>query len=164
MRKFILPFVLVLSLVFPQQVDAAYGWRNNHFSFRAENRMIVLLERKHNQACSNKLIRWQNLNNIARWRARDLVRRDYFSHTIKGTNKRVWDYFPRYNIKWSFAGEILAWDSETDAKAVDFAYNLFLNSPSHLAVIVNCRFTRLGVGAYRRGTKHLFAIVYTRRP
>lgn len=85
------------------------------------------------------------LNKAAQRHARDMSRKNYFSHTSKdGTSwitritRTGWDDPGGENIARGFYG----------ASSVMSAW---MNSPSHRRNIVNCKFRNLGVGFVRSG-------------
>jgi uncharacterized protein YkwD len=89
--------------------------------------------------------------------------RDYFSHTIKGTSYNVFHYlYPRYGIRWSRAGEIIAWNTYGDYASVGEAMRGWMASPGHRAIILDCRYTRMRVGSYKLGSKHLYVALFIR--
>jgi hypothetical protein len=83
-------------------------------------------------------------------RALDLLERDYFSHQIAGCagGQMVFGTYMS-GLPWRAAGENIAWASGT-ASPVDSAVqieDMWLNSPEHLANIVDPAYTRVGCGA-----------------
>lgn len=158
MKRLLVGLAIALALLIP---GTAAAWTNNSYSLTAENRLAYLIQREHLRWCKSRVYRNSPLNYVARWRARDMVVRNYFSHTIKGTTRRVFDYFYRWRIQWVYAGEIMAWNTYSDAESPNVAYRQFMGSYSHRKLIHTCRFRRLGVGAYKGGSKHMFVVVFT---
>jgi hypothetical protein len=83
-------------------------------------------------------------------RSLDLLQRDYFSHSVAGCAQGQ-QVFTTYlaSLSWHSAGENIAWSSGTASMVDDIVQinGLWLNSPDHLANIVNPAFTRVGCGA-----------------
>jgi hypothetical protein len=88
------------------------------------------------------------LMSIARWRSQDMVDRDYFSHTILGTNYMVVHWYDLNHIAWQAWGENIAWNNGySDAQSPIAANEGLINSPGHRANILNPDFSQAGVGA-----------------
>lgn len=137
-------------------------WNENSYGPSAELQLETLLMKEHNRLCSKPLYRNTALKSCARWRAKDMLVRDYFSHTIKGTTNKVFAYFSRYNIPWTAAGEIMAWNTNTDTEAALAAYRQFMASHDHRVLLQSCRYYRLGAGAYKQNGKRMFVVLFTR--
>jgi uncharacterized protein YkwD len=89
------------------------------------------------------------LVSLARWRSKDMIERDYFSHTIKGTNCLVYCYYDSNGLVYDWAGENIAWNSgRTDDYSPVRAHEQFMESPTHRANALNGAFTHGGVGAF----------------
>jgi uncharacterized protein YkwD len=91
------------------------------------------------------------LVSLARWRSKDQVDRDYFSHTIKGTNSLVYHWYDLNGLQYSWAGENIGWNngySDTDSPVA--MHEAFMNSPDHRHNILEPSFTHGGVGAYAK--------------
>lgn len=163
MKKLIkILFSFLLVLVLSNNANSA-TWINNSSSSTAEYKLQTLIIREHNRICIRNLYQNLDLKSVARWRAKDMIVRNYFSHTIKGTNKKVWDYFYRWNIRWTAAAEIIVWNTYSDTVAADVAYRQFMGSDGHRNIIRSCRYYRVGVGSYKGTTnKRMFAVVFTR--
>jgi Cysteine-rich secretory protein family len=88
-------------------------------------------------------------------RSADMLARNYFAHPIAGCSGTRY-VFTTYEstLPWSSAGENIAWRTD-GTSLVDAAWRIngqWLNSPEHLANIVDRGFTRVGCGfAYTTG-------------
>jgi uncharacterized protein YkwD len=71
----------VVSLAHP---DSAAAWSGGSFSSTSERQLIALTNRSRAAAGLRALKIDSALTSIARWRSRDMSRRDYFSHSIPG--------------------------------------------------------------------------------
>ena len=83
-------------------------------------------------------------------RALDMLQRDYFSHQIAGCSGGQM-VFGTYltSLPWRAAGENIAWAAGTASVVDDIVEinTLWLNSPEHLANIVDPAYSRVGCGA-----------------
>ena len=149
MRRIAVALALVLTLLAPQTAMAG------SYAPKGEYRLEQLIKREHYRFCGRRIYRSDRLKDIARWRSKDMVKRDYFGHVIKGTHKYVWDFYPYVS------GEIIAWNTGYDAPA-EQAFRQFMGSAPHRAMIHDCRYRRLGAGAYYGGGKHMFTVLFHR--
>ena len=91
------------------------------------------------------------LVSLARWRSKDQVDRDYFSHTIKGTNSLVYHWYDLNGLQYSWAGENIGWNNGySDEDSPVAIHEGFMNSPGHRANVLDPSFTHGGVGAYAK--------------
>lgn len=89
------------------------------------------------------------LVSLARWRSKDMIQRDYFSHTILGTNYMVFHWYDTSGLSYSWGGENIGWNSGyTDGDSPVAINNSFMNSPDHRSNILNSSWTHGGIGAY----------------
>jgi uncharacterized protein YkwD len=89
------------------------------------------------------------LVSLARWRSKDQIRRDYFSHTVLGTSYQVFHWYDLNGLNYRYGGENIGWNSGySDADSAVAIHEGFMNSPSHRANILNRDWTHGGVGAY----------------
>lgn len=86
--------------------------------------------------------------NAAQRHSNDMVRRRYFDHTSPGGSD-VADRVNATGMRWSSVGENIAVGQRTPAAVV----RGWMRSPGHRANIMNGRFTVIGVGASRKGTR-----------
>ncbi len=82
-------------------------------------------------------------------RAEDMINRNYFSHTICGS-QNVFSMMNAFGVPYSSAGENIGWESGyTDpTQAAQYLNTEFMNSPEHRANILNASFTDVGVGSW----------------
>jgi hypothetical protein len=89
------------------------------------------------------------LVSLARWRSKDMIQRDYFSHTILGTNYMVFHWYDTSGLRYSWGGENIGWNSGySDGDSPVAINNSFMNSVDHRDNILNKAWTHGGVGAY----------------
>ena len=133
-----------------------------------ETRLASLIRAEHVRFCGTSLTLVGQHVALDRWRAKDMLARNYFSHTIPG-GTYYWDHFRRFGIEDWFspnASEIIATNihmaSDNDAAA--YAYRQFMDSAAHRGAIRNCALNAFGVGAYREGSRRDFAVTFSRQP
>jgi uncharacterized protein YkwD len=82
-------------------------------------------------------------------RSADMIARNYFSHTICGS-QNVFNIMQAQGVRYSSAGENIGWESGyTDpTQAAQYLNQQFMNSSEHRANILNPSFTDLGVGSW----------------
>lgn len=89
------------------------------------------------------------LVSLARWRSKDQVDRNYFSHTILGTGYQVYHWYDTNGLAYSWGGENIGWNSgASDTDSPVMIHEGFMNSPGHRANVLEPSFTHGGVGAY----------------
>lgn len=154
---------LVLSGIVPTPTRA---WSSGSTDVAAENRLAYLVNREHIRVCGSGLLRVYPHNNVDRWRAKDMVVRNYFSHTILGTSKKAWNYFAKYgNRDWKAAGENIGWNNYPDDVSADAIFEMFMNSSGHRALIQACAYNAFGVGAYKGPTgKKMYVTTFSVQP
>jgi uncharacterized protein YkwD len=104
------------------------------------------------------------LTDLARSRSNDMATRNYFSHTTpEGTN--FLSMLGTRGIPYRFAGEILARNNYPDGQAAPTAMNSYLNSAPHKAIIMDGRYTLVGVGYAKSSSPfmHYFAVIFVQQ-
>jgi uncharacterized protein YkwD len=86
-----------------------------------------------------------SVTEISRFRSKDMATRNYFSHTSP-EGKQFLGMLGDNKIGYKFAGEILARNNYPDAEASRVAIESYLDSPAHRAIMLDGRFTSVGVG------------------
>jgi uncharacterized protein YkwD len=95
------------------------------------------------------LAKHSTLVDLARWRSKDMVDRDYFSHTILGTNYQVYHWYDKAGLSWSSGGENIGYNNGfSDADSPVKIHEGFMASSGHRANILNSSWSHGGVGAY----------------
>jgi uncharacterized protein YkwD len=136
------------------------GWDENTISSESESQLIAL----QNQARASGGLRTLKLDTalrtIARWRTKDMVERDYFSHTIpsSGTDHNVFWYMQHeYNYCFNVAGENIGqvtWPGASEADVTSYVFDLFMGSSGHRANIMGKSWDVVAAGAYRATGDH----------
>jgi uncharacterized protein YkwD len=89
------------------------------------------------------------LVSLARWRSKDMIQRDYFSHTVLGTNYMVFHWYDTSGLSYSWGGENIGWNSGyADGDSPVAINNAFMASADHRSNILNPDWTHGGIGAY----------------
>ena len=68
---------------------ATLAWSSNTFSSTSESKLVSLTNQSRAAAGLKPLKVDSKLSSIARWRSKDMIVRDYFSHTILGKSYQV---------------------------------------------------------------------------
>jgi uncharacterized protein YkwD len=134
----------VAALAQPSTVTA---WSAGSFSSSSEQ-LIALTNRSRAAAGLRSLKVDSTLTSIARWRSKDMIRRDYFSHTIPGYGS----VFKRLDAKgycYKVAGENIGWNTYPDGDATAAIHQMFMDSSGHRKNILGRAWDVIGVGAYK---------------
>jgi uncharacterized protein YkwD len=95
------------------------------------------------------LIQHGTLVSLAQWRSKDMIDRNYFSHTILGTSYQVYHWYDSNGLSWTSGGENIGWNAGyADADSPVAINDGFMNSAGHRANILNTTWSHGGVGAY----------------
>jgi uncharacterized protein YkwD len=89
------------------------------------------------------------LTRIARWRSQDMAVRGYFSHEIPPSSTRVMDILRDRGYCTRSVGEVIGWNNESPAVASERIFRMWMDSPTHRAILLGRPYVRIGVGAYR---------------
>lgn len=110
-----------------------------------EQRMLNLVNSERAKSGLSPLIPNLKLTEVARVKARDMIKYKYFSHTSP-TYGSPFDMMRKFGISFRTAGENLA-----GAPTVDTAHKNLMNSPGHRANILNGSFKEVGIGVVDGG-------------
>jgi uncharacterized protein YkwD len=155
LRPIVAGLALVVALVAGGLLEApvALAWDANTFSSGSEAQLISLQNQARASAGMRSLSLDAALRTVARWRSQDMVDRDYFSHTIKGTSHNVFWYLQyKYGYCFNVAGENIGevtWPGASEADATSWIFEQFMNSPGHRANIMGKTWDVVAVGAYK---------------
>ena len=92
-----------------------------------------------------------SLTSVARWRSKDMLTRDYFSHTIPGYGK-VWDKLHAIGYCYKVGGENIGWNNYPDDTATAAIQQAFMDSAGHRANNLGSDWDVHGVGAFKDST------------
>ena len=144
---------------------AALAWDAGTFSSTSESTLITLQNQARASAGLRSLKLDTALRTIARWRSKDMVDRNYFSHTILGTSHNVFWYMQyKYNYCFKVAGEnigTVTWPGGTEADATKWVFDSFMNSSGHRANILGKAWDVVAVGAYKGpGDEFMWTVIF----
>lgn len=118
----------------------------------ADVQHFVSLVNAHRVSVGCEPLEWDGrVAGVAEAHSRDMVARDYFSHTTPD-GASPWDRLSRAGISYRLAAENIAW-GYTSAEAV---LSGWLGSAGHRANIENCALTHHGIGLADWHWTHVF--------
>jgi uncharacterized protein YkwD len=124
------------------------AWDSNEFSSASEHQLIALTNESRAAAGLKSLKISSTLSSIARWRSKDMIKRDYFSHTIPGVGK-VFSVISDKGFCYRLAGENIGWNNDGSANATASIHQMFMNSSGHRENILGKAWDVMGIGAYQ---------------
>ena len=131
----------------------ALAWGADEYSGSSESMLISLQNQARASAGKKSLKLDADLRTIARWRSKDMIDRDYFSHTIKGTDRNVFWYMQHeYGYCFKVAGENIGtvkWKGASEEDATNWVFDAFMNSEGHRDNIMGKAWDVVAVGAYK---------------
>jgi uncharacterized protein YkwD len=141
-----------------------FAWASNSFSSSSESTLVTLTNRARASHGLRALRVDSKLSAIARSRSKDMIVRDYFSHTIKGTSYNVFHILDQKGYCYRIAGENIGWNNYPDDSATYAVQNQFMGSPGHRANILNKAWDVIGIGAYKGPTgKKMWTVLFADR-
>lgn len=160
--------LLVTSLGVLAIPRGALGWDANTFSSGSETLLISLQNQARASGGRKALKQDLALRKIARWRSKDMIDRDYFSHTIKGTTRNVFWYMEhKYGYCFKLAGENIGtvkWPGASEEDATKWVFEQFMNSSGHRRNIMGSAWDVVGVGAYKAsGDTFMWTVIFADR-
>ncbi len=124
------------------------GWNANQFSSASEQQLLALTNQARASA-GRRSLSWDGaLASIARWRSKDMIVRNYFSHDIPGAG-RVFDEMTARGYCYKVAGENIGWNTYPDDVATAQIQQMFMDSPGHRSNILGSDWDHIGIGAYK---------------
>ena len=139
---------------------ATLGWSAGAFSSASEQQLLALTNQARSSA-GRSTLRWDGaLASIARWRSKDMITRDYFSHNIPGGGM-VFDEMDARGYCYKVAGENIGWNTYPDDVATGQIQQMFMNSSGHRSNILGKAWDRIGIGAYKgAGGKKMWTVLF----
>ncbi len=148
---------LVLTLATPGLV---FAWSDNSFSSVDEALLVQLTNQARASAGLPALKVDSTLTSVARWRSKDMVERDYFSHSIPPNGTKVFDELKRIGYCYVAAGENIGTNTFPDDVATQAIQDGFMGSAGHRANILGT-WTVIGIGAYQGvNDKHMWTVLF----
>lgn len=140
------------------------GWDVNSFSSASESTLVSLTNQARAAAGLRALKVDSKLSAIARSRSKDMIVRDYFSHTVLGTNYNVFHILDQKGYCYRIAGENIGWNNYPDDVATTTIQRQFMDSAGHRANILGKAWDVIGIGAYKGPTgKKMWTVVFADR-
>src|SRR6476646_10763412 len=150
----------VTSVVTLAAPVATLAWDTNAYSSTSESDLVTLTNRARANAGLRALKVDSTLRSVARWRSKDMITRDYFSHDIPGYGK-VWDKLNAIGYCYVVAGENIGWNNYPDDLATAAIQQAFMNSAGHRANIMGKTWDVIGIGAYKGPTgKKMWTVLF----
>ena len=123
----------------------AAAWDEGSFNSTSEKDLIALTNRSRAAAGLRALKVDSTLTSVARWRSKDMITRDYFSHDIPGYG-RVFKKLDAKGYCYKLAGENIGWNTYPDDLATAAIHKMFMDSSGHRRNILNKAWDVIGVG------------------
>ncbi len=141
--------VLVAALGSAALPGVVRAWSAGGYSSTSEQQLFALT----NQARASaglRALRWDStLAGLARSRSKDMLTRDYFSHSIPPSGKTVFDVMQSKGYCFNVAGENIGWNNYPDDQATAAIQQAFMASPGHRSNILGKAWDVAGIGAYK---------------
>jgi uncharacterized protein YkwD len=134
-----------VSLVRP---TPAFAWDEDAFSNASAEKLVTLTNRSRAAAGLKSLKVDATLTSVARWRSKDMIERDYFSHDIPGYGK-VFKKLDAKGFCYKVAGENIGWNTYPDDVATQTVHDMFMDSSGHRKNILGKSWDVIGIGAYK---------------
>ncbi|MNE44589.1 Cysteine-rich secretory protein family protein [compost metagenome] len=128
-----------VSAAAPKSMAAIYTQIQNERAAK----VVSLVNKERETAGLKPLIVHTNLTKMAKDKAIDMYKNQYFSHTSPVFGS-PFDMMDAYNITYRYAGENIA----KGQKSAEEVVKDWMNSPGHKANILNSNYKLIGVGYY----------------
>jgi uncharacterized protein YkwD len=136
------------------------AWDSGSFSSSSEAELVTLTNRARANAGLRALKVDSTLTSVARWRSKDMIDRNYFSHDIPGYGK-VWDKLAAIGYCYKVGGENIGWNNYPDDIATAAIQQMFMASAGHRANILGTGWNVIGIGAYKGPTgKKMWTVLF----
>lgn len=140
---------------------AVFAWEPNSYSVADEQLLVTLTNQARAAAGVPALKVDPVLTEMARWRAKDMIDQNYFSHSIPPDGRKVFDYLSAAGYCFKLAGENLGTNNFPDDVATETIQQGFMDSPGHRANILGADWNVVGIGAYKGADgKHMWTILF----
>jgi uncharacterized protein YkwD len=153
-----LALIALLAVISP---PATAAWAAGTFSSTSENLLVQLPNQARANAGLRALTVDSTLRTEARSRSRDMIVRDYFSHSIPPDGHKVFDELKDLGYCYISAGENIGWNTYPDDTATQAIQDMFMNSSGHRANILGTGWKVIGIGAYQGSTdKKMWTVLF----
>lgn len=124
-------------------VDKCGGGR---ISLNADERQTFALHNKVRKDRNLKLFCVNpKLQKVARAHSKDMIQRDYFSHTTKGTSRGGCDRVKNSGYRFRYCAENIAWGQREKGEPANIMRN-WMKSSGHRRSILDGRYREVGIG------------------
>ena len=148
-------------LVAPRDV---FAWSSNTFSATSERQLLTLTNQARASAGLRSLRVDSTLASLARWRSKDMITRNYFSHSIPPGGYNIFHVLDQKGYCYHIAGENIGWNNYPDDVATAVVEQSFMNSAGHRANILGKAWDVVGIGAYKGPDgKKMWTVIFADR-
>jgi uncharacterized protein YkwD len=149
----------VASLAAPAR---SLAWDGSSYDSSAESELVALTNRARADAGLRALKVDATLHSAARWRSKDMIDNDYFSHDIPGWGHNgVFPYLSSIGFCYRVAGENIGWNTYPDDQATAAIQQMFMDSSAHRSNILGSDWDVIGVGAYKGADgKKMYTVLF----
>jgi hypothetical protein len=138
----------------------AAAWTPGAFNASSESQLVSLTNQARAAAGLRALKVDGTLRDVARWRSKDMIDNDYFSHSIPGVGN-VFDVLSQRGYCYELAGENIGWNTYPDAEATAAIQQMFMDSSGHRANVLGDAWEVVGIGAYSGdGDKKMWTVLF----
>ena len=142
------------------QPGDAFAWDQGSYDSTSERDLIALTNRSRSSAGLKVLKVDSTLTSVARWRSKDMIERDYFSHDIPGYGS-VFKKLDAKGYCYKVAGENIGWNTYPDDVATAAIHKMFMDSSGHRKNVLGRAWDVMGVGAYQGpGGKKMWTVLF----
>jgi uncharacterized protein YkwD len=140
---------------------ATFAWDAGAFSSASEQQLVTLTNQSRANAGRRALRVDSALTSIARSRSKDMITRNYFSHSIPPSGKQVFAVMSERGYCFNLAGENIGWNTYPDDVATAQIHQMFMDSPGHRENIMGRAWDVIGIGAYKGPTgKKMWTVLF----
>jgi uncharacterized protein YkwD len=154
-------FVSLGGLALP---SSTLAWSAGSFSSPDEALLVKLQNTARASAGLRTLKVDSALTSIARWRSKDMIDRNYFSHNIPPSGALVFTTMKQRGYCFVTAGENIGtnnYPADPNNLATRAIFQAFMKSPDHKANILGKPYDVVGVGAYMGATgKKMWTVIF----
>jgi uncharacterized protein YkwD len=158
-RRFVLLLALAVGLGSFGVLGApqvAIAWDPGTPDRTSEAALVALTNQSRASAGLRTLTVDPALARFAALRSEDMAIRDFFSHEIPPDGKQVFDTMTADGYCYEVAGENIGWLGGADTRAEARIQQMFLDSPTHRAVLMGRAWDVIGIGSYKRADGRKF--------
>jgi uncharacterized protein YkwD len=142
--RFSVLLALALTVALPSSV---FAWSNYSFDSTAEQTMLTKINQARAAAGLAPLVWDATLASVARGRSKNQYDYNYLGHT-QPDGKTVFDILASIGYCITNAGEVVAKNNYPDDQTVTVAFNGWMGSSSHKAILMGT-WAKVGIGAFK---------------